>query len=303
MASITILDQNNQRCIWQRPQRHQHEPIALGPIETNWRNLVPYFKKPVEERGFVDPIGTLEDIEKFIARIESLNLLSQYPMAQQAKDAAIQRILAQQEHELSTEVDRFRANGIDAIQMSSSPDDDDTDFDAAAEHVGHVAQAIRVKRDDQYVNLSIDEAAPILRRIEWERYALACSNPIRVWLTEDGNALPESNRTPTDIVRDMGKKMKNAIEHDWAFGPTTNTPGIEQSMDELGIEDMFKPNTSTAGPSELGIHNFDDDDIEGGPTTRDGKPIHIDAVSFEPNEDEVERWAMDIPRIDAWLPM
>src|SRR5690348_4045718 len=108
------------------PPDRLRTPTVIGTIEQNWRNLVPFFKKPVQQTGFVDPINSLESITKFIARVEELKLESQRGIAEAAYEAAVAAILEQQERELATDVDRARANGIDFIRLSSSPEDDDT---------------------------------------------------------------------------------------------------------------------------------------------------------------------------------
>ena len=119
------------RCLYpeDKPKRGVFTPI--GTIEENWRKLVPFFKKPVAETGFVDPIGSLESIEKFIARVEELKLESQKPGAYAAREAALKRILEEQEKELATETDMLRANGFAGISMSSSDEDDDSPIEIA----------------------------------------------------------------------------------------------------------------------------------------------------------------------------
>jgi hypothetical protein len=274
---LEIVTAPTSACMWQpRPKRTLHDKAELGPIEENWRNLRTYFKTEVKKSGFVAPMSALEGIEHFIARVETLNRL----VDQQARDAETHRVLVEQDKELPTIVDEFRANGFRAISLSSSPSDDDIEeANIAAKHLGHVAPAFGPDK------LALDEVAPVLRRIEWERYMLACSLPIKAIVTVDGNVVAERPDTPLDLVAQMGKKMKNAILHDWAYGPSPQVNPIEQSFDELGADELMTRRTPelVQGPQELGLHNFDDE-----------------GIAPEPNEQELEAWA-EFERMDAWV--
>ena len=276
------------------PPDRNRDAANIGPIEANWRKLVPYFKREVKPRGFVIPMNALEDEETFIKRVMQLEL--DLLTEQQARDA-IDRVTIEQEKELATVVDILRANGIAGLYMSSSEDDDDNPAELSEQDATKYGVPFTVG------DKTMEEAAPYLRRIEWERYALACSNPQSVILTPEGGAVENAQYAsmPATEVARMGKKLKAAIERDWAYGPTTPTMAPEQSFDVLGQEDFEKPDDEREGPRELGLHNFADDDVENPPTTRDGRRISNSPVLYEPNDDELASWEMDIKRIDAWL--
>lgn len=307
---------SNARCLYPEDRPKRGFLTQIGPIEANWRKLKPYFPKPVQKQDFVDPINALEDIEKFIARIEALNLESQRPGAELAKQQAIENILIDQEKEMASTVDLFRANGFNAISMSSSDDDDDNPLEIAeeVERIGYrpattIGEVDETNRNAHrygvapaIMGMDIETAAAYIRRIEWERYALACSMPKKVRLTPEGGAVEDAPfaSMPPDLVRSMGKRIKKAIENDWAYGTTTPNLGIEQSFDDLGPEEWNRPDENSGGSHELGLHNFADDDVENPPTTKDGRRINASPLLYEPNEDELTSWEMDIARIDAW---
>lgn len=254
--------------------RKLHAKREVGPIEEGWINLQPFFKTPIKQEGFVAPLGSLQDIEHLLARIEAIKRLAD----QQTRDAAIARVLIEQDKELPSIVDEFRANGFKAISLSSSSlDSDDDDLEAAnysAKNLGYVPY-----------NPDPETIAPLTRRIEWERFALECGQTQKVWLvTKDDGTVTAAGDPGSDpqTVRTLGRRLRSVAldtndlplemrraraEYYHAigsclYGKWKGAQWPEQSLDELGAEDQNKPDEVKQGPQELGLHNLSQDDEE-----------------------------------------
>ena len=259
-----------------------HPRRKLDSREEAWLNLRPLTleKRPIKITGFVAPINALEGMDKFLARVEAIARITD----QQERDRASHRVRIEQDKELPEIVDEFRANGFRAISLSSSAlNDDDDDLEAAnyAEKNLHVVPYL----------LDPVTIAPLLRRIEWEREDSLNGPTVGIRVDTTGPQ-PEGvdlhdydkNYISDEEASEMLDKLLAAMraegfetplsqrraraEYYGAIGSLTygvkrapQFPELtEQSMDELGIEDMWKPDISNEGEKELGLHGGADDE-------------------------------------------
>lgn len=324
---LNIVGDQGPSCIYQSkpvpPDRHR-EPTPISDQEKAWRELKPNPRfKPVKEFGFVAPINSLEGIEHTIARIEAIKRMTDSQM----RDAATNKVLIEADKELSTIMDEFRANGFQAISLSSSESrDEDDDLEAAnfAEKnlgVTPYAYGIReyAKRPDGTevpIYRDAEELAPLMRRIEWERALAASSMTTKVRLTMQGGeigAVAEFPATPLETVLELGKRLLALANPDWLanhhyattagfvgsalYGVKSGETIPEQSTDELGAEDLEEPEEVLQGPQELGLHNFADDEA---PLTIGSLIIHQGPVESEPSQTELEEWSLNFTPLQAW---
>lgn len=305
-------------CLYQpKPSRPKREATPIDSREQSWRDLKPLSieRAPIKRDGFVAPLGALKGIEHFIARVETIKRLTD----QQERDAATSRVLVEQDMEMATIIDEFRANGFSAVSLSSSSlDDDDDELEAAniAEaHLKMVPYAYGIKgytEPDEFgtqrpIYRSAEEAAPLMRRVQYEREQAASGPALAVGLilNEDGSVgattqQPWMAKTlgPTGI-KELGQKIKAVTRLDGLderrarvayykavgsllYGVATGWTPPEQSMDDLGIEDMEKQDEAKSGPQEIGLHTLTSDyPEEYGPTT---------AVLAAPSVEELNSW-------------
>lgn len=324
---MDIVGEFGPSCILQAkpvPPDRYRAPASINDQEKAWRELRPNPKfAPIKQTGFVAPINSLEGIEHTIARIEAIKRMTNA----QERDAATHRTLIESEKELATIADEFRANGFKALNlnMSSSHYDDDlfpdieedtrptallpstskgplTDIERNAHRYG-AAPAIG--------DHDILEAAPLMRRIEWERWLAACGLTTKVRLTMEGeqvSAVAEFVSTPLEVVKEMGMKLLKAAHPDWLegahraeyagfvgsalYGVKTGEQTPEQTFDNL-LEEVIEE--VIQGPQELGIQSYEfigedeaEDKYNAPPTS-------------EPSDNEIESWSLDFERIDCWL--
>lgn len=273
--------------------RRLHAKTLISQREEDWRNLVPLFKTPIAQQGFVAPMNSLKGVDHLLGRVAAIERLATH----QAREAATDRLLVESDKELPFIVDEFRANGFQAVSLSSSQEDDARDPSELNEvSIFHVPTVYGAAA------LDIIQAAPILRRIEWERWTMMSGLPMKVTLvsTENGGVAAHStdrrlSKTERDalglkIGRASGLTTADKLEDNraWAtlngavgsilYGVTTGIQYPEQDMDDRGAEDEYPQEEVLQGPQELGLHN----------KSQRGE------VLSEPSEQTLERWA-DIP--------
>lgn len=293
---ITIIDISPERSLaGMHATRPKRDKTILSPIEEGWRNLEIHYKKtPIKNvTEFKKPLKSLDGIERFIKRVQYIMELED----QQKRDAATNRVLIEQQLELPDTRDILHSNGLAGSSMSSSEDDDDSMWEVnnIEKRYHRVATEYNVRGHEEIVgpdgrpviietNRKVDiiEMAAIMRRIEWERFALACGPALRVGLVlnEDGTygATPDENTKgviTVEEIKDLGQKIKAAVEslghkeimvnraNAYHFGYVgsilhgvrTGPQYEEQTMDALGAEDLMEPEGDGA-PVELGIHTM-----------------------------------------------
>jgi hypothetical protein len=253
--------------------------------EVQWNDLRPTSTKHKElaTTSFVAPLGSLKGIDHLEGRIAEIQRL----VDAQARDAAINRVLIEESNELPSIVDEFRANGFKAVSLSSSlrKENDDDDAEVSEQRLGHVAMA-HITADGDV--LDVEEMAARQRRIEWEREQSLCSPVVIVGLIPDENSTNGLGATvqqdwmmrfiKVETMQKMGKRAKDACPHkSWDevqharalasyYGVGSGRLGVwtgpqypEQSLDELGAEDLMKPETNGQGEQELGLHGGTED--------------------------------------------
>lgn len=235
-----------------RPARTKR---ALPPQEQAWLNLRPFFKTPIKQEGLVTPIGTARThpLDRFLDRVAELNAL-----------------IATQEQEIATLRQEFAANGLTATSLSSSSADGDDDETSVEITEGDILP----------VPLSPDpvELAPVLRRIEWERYAWHCSPVQHIFIARRDDGSPTIRTTsraltPGDVAAygpalraALGDRSLDDLDNDRAraayyggvgsllYGVKTGDHAPEQTADERGADDHYAPDAPDGGPVELGLH-------------------------------------------------
>lgn len=252
-------------CLFQRPPKHStHEPIPMDSQEVDWLNLRPTTKHQAFTGDITKPLGTLEGLDHFLARVAELpNLITQ-----QERDAATSRVLVEQEKPDSLINQELQRLGITTTTSSSSDDDD-------IEAANYAARNLRV------VPYSPDpeELVRLVRRIEWEK-AQRKNGPVFAITLVEGEADAISaqvtqpwmaRKMPIAQIRDLGRKLRAALglttfsELDNArleaayyrsFGPAHKQKfeSLEQSMDELGAEDLETKKKQSQGEQELLLH-------------------------------------------------
>lgn len=268
--------------------RRLHEPRKVSKVEAGHRSNEPFFKTPIKQTGFVAPINSLEGMDHFLGRVAEIERLTK---AQKRESAAqeLGRMLVEQEKELPSLVDEFKANGFQAVSLDA-PSTMNSDGSVSSRHEAMASASVKSTpygyglkgwtEPDEYgtrrpIYYDLAEVAPILRRIEWEQFALACGLPMKVALKQKPSggitAFSDDKRLDPLTVAEMGKKIAKATPLDEfinnreraahygvvgsiTYGVLKGFHYPEQSMDELGIEDMLKPDEFTQGPQELGLH-------------------------------------------------
>jgi hypothetical protein len=300
MAPIARPTSDNR---WQGPMlpSHRFNPRHIGmrskritQQEADWRSLKPNEKfKPVNEDGFVVTIGKTKPWipESFASREAEYNWL-----------------IATQDTELEFHDEMFRTNGL----KSSSLDDDDR-----ADIIDH--DAARYGTVFSVGKRSLEEAAPFIRRIEFERIAAQASQPDCVRLTAIGDEIHPVSRWPMDDekLQEMGAQLYAALGYPSVeqvatmererfyygytgsilYGVRAGDPLPEQPQEDnlqLMADELTPAEEVLQGPQELGLHNFSDDEM---PLVIGGRVISTGRTLSEPNESDEERWAFDYPPV------
>lgn len=227
--------------VWQGPMvppiisnpRRLHVARPVDDREKAWANVESISAKhaPIKQQGFVAPLGALEGMDHFLARVEALQRIAD----QQARDEATNRVLVEQDKEMATIIEEFVANGFHAVSLSSSQNDDDGDDLEAANiaetHLGIVPYAFGIKGyaivktkegeivyedEDKTIPMkyalynSAEEAAPILRRIDHEKIEAKHGPAFAVILTDrDANGIPLPTIATMPKTAWMQSKMGN----------------------------------------------------------------------------------------------
>lgn len=275
---ITIIA-TGPSCIYQtRPKRVKAAKRQISKTEEGWLNLKPYFETPVTQEGLVQPHGSTKAYS---------------PPPGLARSAEIWELARTQHLELASMAAEFRANGLTAISLSSSPagenDDDLTAANLAQSHL----KMVPYDPDPETI-------APLMRRIDWERYILGCSVPTRIYakVKPDGSlALACENRTWTTeqlaayapkirelIAGRTGAEIANDRERAYYYRSAvwaSMTPDqqiawheknpeakayLDFADDNRERETWFAPEvvTNGGGPQELNLHSLDVDLEEDG---------------------------------------
>lgn len=249
-------------------KKHGAPVTGLSHDEQMWRQMQQVIPGDIPDQQRV-PMGTaptLEGLAAFIARVGEMNA-----------------IIDTQHLELATVGQELAQTGLSTISiMSSSKEDDDSrEFDISEEGVNHNACRYGTAYTTQ-------DLAPIVRRIEWERWVRGCSQLQRVFLTADNGKIGVS--TNTVMIKDLApfaprlaamlagrnaEELENDIARAKHYGVGSGLYGVwtgeqfpEQSMDDLGAPEV---NEQDGGPQELGLHNIADNGF----------------VQYEPSEDEL----------------
>lgn len=180
-------------------------PIPVGPIEMNWRKMKPYFAGAVHEDQKPAP-GTmkpLDAIAKYEDRDRNIQAIRSSCCCTYHANGGTDHAHKGKTLELETNKQELLRHGVSVREMNaSSSDNDDSDDDSIAMSMASTtAYAVNIgtevldipqemiedfnldiKTIEVPVYKSIGEAAPYVSRIDWERYALACTDLHRIGL-------------------------------------------------------------------------------------------------------------------------
>jgi hypothetical protein len=274
--AIDYIAVGNNACAWPKPSiRTNGFPHRADPV---WDTaLTTKFPQPIAGEGeLLTPYGTskpLGVLGTFYDRATELNAL-----------------MGTQFQELPTLAAEFAANGLTAISLSSSSEDDDMDAANIAE--SHL-------RRTPYTMDPVT-VAPLLRRIEWEKYIFACgpntfvaaiqdkNNPGKMVInTTDKKMSVERLATYVPKMKEMiGERTYEELENDrirsWYYGKELvwslmtpderdawkrKNPGTLMYLrsashifhDAWWAEDHEEKRATQQGPVELGLHNLGSD--------------------------------------------
>lgn len=222
--TLQLVDQAGPSCMFQtRPKREPGEKRALGKAEEGWLNLKTFFQTPIEQDGLLAPHGTTKPYA---------------PPPGLARSAEIWELARTQHLELSSMTAEFRANGLTAISLSSSPMGRDDDEMEAANLAQKHLRVVPFDPDPETL-------APLMRRIEWEQYILACGSSTRIYakVKDDGSmTLACNNRTwTTDQLKAYGKRIKRLV---------AGRDGWTLANDRAKVEHYGKPVWSSMTPEK-----------------------------------------------------
>lgn len=262
--------------------------LVSGKADPDWDvALKPKLSAPVPSEGLVAPHGTakpLGALGTFLSRVEEINAIART-----------------QNLELPTLAAEMKANGFDAISLSSSPNDDDLEAANIAEkHLRMTPYA-----PDR------EELAPILRRIEWERYIFGCSPSAKYYLKpkEDGKVTLACNdkRVTTDQLQAIAPKFKKPdgtyptaeeVEDARAFNEHYRQPVLAQMTKDEFEAYRYKQSSWLAyvDPSTTEINDVGEaidlaEESNGGPEEIGLHYVTEGIVHFEPTPDEL--WPED----------
>lgn len=264
--------------------RTLHEKRIVKPSEECRLQLRSMWDKTPTEYT-EPPMGTaptLEGLGKFLARASE-----------------IQAIADTQFLELPTVGQELAATGLSAVSLSSSDDDDDIGLEAPDDIAEHHA----CRYGTAYTTMDL---APMVRLVEREHFFYECGPVHRVRLIPEGTEVVAEaigSKLPADLVNEMGARIWKAL--DYADGETIandqlrtqhygvvgsilygvtkgDHPGIEQSMDVLGAEDLMTDDRD-GGPEELGLHEVVEVNYEVIPGRWWTQTLR---VAYEPTEEE-----------------
>ncbi len=262
-----------------KPMLKGGNPVKVGPerqvgaIEKGWLNYIPFFKTKVNQttKPPVGTVPTLEGLGHFLSRVDEINAIAETQFL-----------------DLPTVQQELAAMGVSSINLSSSPNDsEDDDYTLEIAEPGPEStrlEGVKEFKFDKQANhdarrygtpyVTADLAA-VMRRIEWERGIIASKLPVRVVLHSNGEAVgPVSASSDHALVNELftklyaacgrpgpktTKDLMNFADYYGYVGSKFYTPqekaeSLEQSMDDLGAEDLMDPEEILQGPQELGMH-------------------------------------------------
>lgn len=197
-APITILSKTTQFCVYPRPTRAAGVKREVPSHEEGHINYKPFFKKPVAQHTKPTK-GTMNPLERYLARVEAIEAIAMTPCCPYHQKGGTEPDHSTPDPlEIETVNQELRRNGLAAISIqSSSYDDDDNPMFDVGEYNG-----------TEYV--TPDPA--LVRRIEWERFVMACGLAQRVYLSVSADGKPsiatDSARIDADTLRAYAPKFK-----------------------------------------------------------------------------------------------
>lgn len=266
-----------------KPLVHGEPVTGLSKAEKSWRQMTPLMAGPKTDH-VKPPKGTaptLEGLQRYLGRMADY-------------EAEWRAIAATQDLELPTVAQELAQTGVSSFSLKQDDDEDD----AIGLEVADDAERAACRYGTAYTTMDL---APIVRRIEWERYIYGCSPVQRVYITtrEDGTmgVGTDSHALTKEELLPLARKLKQTLDGKTAvdlennrtyavhygvvgsamYGIRHGEPVPEQSFDLLGSEE-FEVVTRTGGPQELGLH-----------TVVDGM------ASYEPTANEL--WPEDYPEL------
>lgn len=318
--TLDVVDMTGPRCIYQtRPTRPTREAKLLGPIEAGWREFKMYFAGPVHPDKKPTPGTTapLNVIDRFESRADSIQAIRGTCCCSYHANGGTDTPHKGKPLELETNAQELLRHGISVHELdSSSSGNDDNDDDLAANiadhHLGITPYAVRfgtetitekveiVDEDGEERTetitkvvpryLSMADIAPYVARVNWERFALGCTDLHKISLDRNAEGQTTINSTKWGhnaigyaprLKRMLGQRSMAELDNDRArvhhygyvgsilygkkSGPTpiriaTSTTTKDTSHDAFGfVPDQsilwtpFEYEEPKDGPKELGL--------------------------------------------------
>lgn len=322
----------------------------ISQQEKDWRDLKPNEKfKPVSQHGFVLPISRVKPWlpDSFAVReaeyewlVKTQDIVEMDPDGNTALDKDGLPIILRT-NDIFFEQDVFHTNNIQHLNLSSSYEDDDETHgerilvqpEPDHDYIDVEAHALSPEHHDtrRYgavftygQGLTAEDAAPLMRRIDWERWVAKHGQVDAVRLTAQGDNVFPVSRWPMDkaILQELGQRIYEALGSpsveaiatmererfhygftgSFLYGITKGEAEPEQPQEDnllLLAQELEQEDEVLQGPQELGLHNFTDDENPLQLRIDESlvKRIHRGRVTSEPSPDEEERWAHDYPPV------
>ena len=324
--AIKLAPEQGMACIHQRkPKRLPRAKRELGDREQAWHDLKPQSlaKKPITRTGFLAPyrVGDEDELPLITEELHA-NGFSAISLSSSSGDDDEDELEAANyaERNLNLVPYGYGQKGVDAI-WGKNPDGKRQKY-AGPVLLEQVDTEIKKASDEGWTDLSIgfptyydaEEIVHILRRIDWEKENAACGPTITVKLIAGPNGISATTEQPwmdklisLDELAILGKKVKRAcgsvtieeLDNNRArvafygargsilYGVTSGEFIPEQSMDELGVEDLMAPEDEFFGEPELGLHG------EGEPTPRRFGDAPFETVINPAEPSEFDLWPLE----------
>lgn len=260
--------------------RPKGEKQELRPSEEAWRqgrSAFPNAELPPDHK--LPPAGTapsLDAMGKFLNRVAEINAIASIVCCDYHAKGGTSHRHSAEPMELTKVSDELAALGLGSISLSS---DDDSDDDSTADAYIGGPEHSACRYGTGYLTA---ELAPMVRRIEWERFVWGCGPMTRVQMVVvDGQLAaidPDVKGTPSPELRSgwartaaraykvMGKPDLATLDNNQArarfYGAVGSRleglmhgvhPAVEEAINEVILAE---DEDTDGGPEELGLHNL-----------------------------------------------
>ena len=280
----------------------------LSKADQAHHDLKPFFQAPIpaDQQGLRNPYGTTD---AYAGPSPTLDRLSE-----------IEELAKTQHLDLPTIPQLFAANGLSAVSLSSSSSSSDDDDLEAANYA---------ERNLGFVPYVYDPVtvAPLLTRIENEKYYLACGGATKVYVKrrDDGSrglgcndkrfrAMKPGEYGPSilemfvgPLTALQGERSVDEVEHDRHVAAANHTRVLDLATEAGQLAwakrtPRVQAYLDPAGkPSTIDDWQDEPEPAEGGPQELGLHDTYFGEAQYEPNEKRLSKWSHEIHRIYRWL--